>query len=124
MRLLTFILAIGLLGCGFAVEANADAQAQKRDWTPYEDNADCLVTRHQMKEPGGSEIRSTPREMISRSYIWGGRVSSEAIGRRMEDFENAYLSKQANGKCGYPYDKKIGQLVKHSEAKYQKRRDA
>lgn len=122
MRVLTFILAIGLLGSSLAAEANA--QSPKRDWTPYEDNPDCLVTRHQMKEPGGTDVRSKPIDMIMGAYIWGGRVSSEAMGRRMEDFENACLMKDANEQCGYPYDRGIGKLVKRRGSKYHKRRDA
>lgn len=103
------ILVIAFLW--LAIAGAAVAQAQQQDWSPFEEDPTCLVSRNQFTKPDARNGAASAQGMILQWYVWGDAFARNLHGQDLHRFVECFQSFEGAPDCGLPRNAAVGEVL-------------
>jgi hypothetical protein len=87
------------------------AQAQQTDWSPFEEDPTCLVSRNDLSKPDATRGAATAQVMILRWHVWGDAFARNINGQDLHGFVKCFQPFEGAVDCGLPKNAVVGDVL-------------
>lgn len=90
---------------------SAFAQAPQNDWSPYEEEPSCMVSKNYFTTPDADSQRATAENMILQWQVFGDRFVGNVQPGDLYDFVRCFQTYEGAPDCGLPKNPEVADAL-------------